>query len=163
MTPGDRLALLQGLYRDKQALYRRHQAGAALVSAYDANNAYQYILAREDTHLQWLRRALEEMGAVPDETAAPFDPPPSAKGAAAAGAVAEDDARRAGEFVARWQPRVEAFTQARDRKLLELILGEAAEHQRFFTQAASGRADLLGRRPDGAGTGGGVLPVRWVE
>jgi hypothetical protein len=163
VTPGDRLALLQALYRDKLALYRRHQAGAALVSAYDANNTYQYILAREDAHLQWLRGALEEMGSVPDETVAPLDPLPSGKGPAAASAVAEDDARRAGEFVARWQPRVAAFSHARDRKLLDLILGEVAEHQRFFAQAASGRADLLGRRPDGVGTGGGVLPVRWIE
>ncbi len=163
MTPGDHLALLQGLYRDKLALYRRHQAGAALVSAYDANNAYQYILEREDAHLQWLRRALEEMGGIPDETAAPLDPPSSGTGPAAVGAIAEDDARGAGEFVARWRPRVASFSHARDRKLLELILGEVAEHQRFFIQAASGRADLLGRRPDGVGTGGGVLPVRWVE
>jgi hypothetical protein len=161
VTPGDRIALLQEIHRDKLALYRRHQAGAALVSAYDANNTYQYILAREDAHLQWLRGAIEEMGGVPDETVAPLDPLPSGKGSAAA--VAEDDARTAGGFVARWQPRVTAFTHARDRKLLDLIVGEVAEHQRFFIQAASGRADLLGRRPDGVGTGGGVLPVRWVE
>ena len=55
------------------------------------------------------------------------------------------------------------MSHARDRKMLELVLGEVAEHQRFFSQAADGSADLLGRRPDGAGTGGGVLPRRWVE
>jgi hypothetical protein len=47
--------------------------------------------------------------------------------------------------------------------LLELILGEVAEHQRFFEPAAAGRVDLLGRRPAGAGTGGGVLATRWME
>ena len=77
--------------------------------------------------------------------------------------MADDDARTAAEFLARWQPRVAAMTHARDRKMLELVLGEVAEHQRFFAQAAGGRADLLGRRPEGAGTGGGVLPRRWVE
>jgi hypothetical protein len=55
------------------------------------------------------------------------------------------------------------MTHARDRKMLELVLGEVAEHQRFFAQAAGGRLDLLGRRPEGAGTGGGVLARRWVE
>jgi hypothetical protein len=55
------------------------------------------------------------------------------------------------------------MTHARDRKMLELVLGEVGEHQRLFTQAAGGRPDLLGRRPEGAGTGGGVLPGRWVE
>jgi hypothetical protein len=163
VKPGDRLALLQELHRDKLALVRRHQAGAARVSGYDANNAYQYVLAREDAHLQWLRRAITEMGAVPDETAVPAGLPPAGRGAGAARAVPEDDARTAGEFLARWQPRVAAFTNARDRKMLELTLGEVAEHQRFFQQAAAGRSDLLGRRPDGVGTGGGVLPARWVE
>jgi hypothetical protein len=88
---------------------------------------------------------------------------PAAVGTDAARAVAADDARTAAEFLARWQPRVAAMTHARDRKMLELVLGEVAEHQRFFAQAAGGRADLLGRRPESAGTGGGVLPRRWVE
>jgi hypothetical protein len=47
--------------------------------------------------------------------------------------------------------------------MLNVILGETTEHQRFFEQALAGRKDLLGRRADGAGTGGGVLPHRWVE
>ena len=41
--------------------------------------------------------------------------------------------------------------------MLNVILGETLEHKRFFDQALAGRADLLGRRADGAGTGGGVL------
>ena len=41
-------------------------------------------------------------------------------------------------------------------------LGEALEHKRFFEQMLAGRADLLGRRADGAGTGGGVLGTRWL-
>lgn len=162
MNPTDRLALLQECYREKAALLARHQAAAEFVSAYDSNNAYQYVLAREDVHLQWLRRAIEELGA----SVAELPPPPAlATGptAGAAHALAGEDARAAAAFLARWQPRVAAMTHARDRKMLELVLGEVAEHQRFFSQAADGNADLLGRRPDGAGTGGGVLPRRWVE
>jgi hypothetical protein len=132
------------------------------VSAYDSNNAYQYVLAREDVHLEWLRRAIIEAGGLADES--PTDVTLPAGGSAdAARTVAGDDARAAGEFLARWQPRVAAVTHARDRKMLELVLGEVAEHQRFFAQAAGQRTDLLGRRPENAGTGGGVLPRRWVE
>ena len=40
--------------------------------------------------------------------------------------------------------------------MLNVILGETLEHKRFFDLALAGRTDLLGRRADGAGTGGGV-------
>ncbi|MBA2602088.1 MAG: hypothetical protein H0U94_00740 [Acidobacteria bacterium] len=46
--------------------------------------------------------------------------------------------------------------------MLRVILGEIVEQQRFFDLALAGRTDLLGRRADGAGTGGGVMPTRWV-
>ena len=157
MNPSDRLALLQEFYREKAALFARHQAGAEAVSAYDGNNAYQYVLAREDAHLEWLRRAISEAGGAAGAVPAP---PALPSGGAA---VAGEDARAAAEFLERWHPRVAAMTHARDRKMLELVLGEVAEHQRFFAQAAEGSADLLGRRPDSAGTGGGVLARRWVE
>jgi hypothetical protein len=162
VSPTDRLALLQEFFREKAALYRRHQAGAEQVSAYDANNAYQYVLAREDGHLDWLRSAIGQAGGVAEESPEPITLP-TGRAADAARIVADDDARTAGEFLARWKPRVAAMTHARDRRMLELVLGEVAEHQRFFAQAAGGSADLLGRRPDGAGTGGGVLARRWVE
>jgi hypothetical protein len=162
VKPTDRLALLQQFFREKSALYRRHQAGAQQVSAYDSNNAYQYVLERESAHLDWLRSAIGEAGGVADDSAGPLVVP-AGRTADGARTVADDDARTAGEFLARWQPRVGAMTQARDRKMLELILGEVGEHQRFFAQAAASRTDLLGRRPEGAGTGGGVLPQRWVE
>ena len=71
MNPSDRLALLQEFYREKAALFARHQAGAEAVSAYDANNAYQYVLAREDAHLDWLRRAIGEAGGAAGEVPAP--------------------------------------------------------------------------------------------
>jgi hypothetical protein len=153
VNPTGRLALLQEFFRETAVLHRRHQASAERVSAYDGNNAYQYVLAREDAHLAWIRRAIESAGGAPDEV----------PGAAAAGGSPEGDAATAIEFLSRWQARVSGLTHARDRKMLELVLGEVAEHQRFFAQAAGGSAELLGRRPDGAGTGGGVLPRRWVE
>ena len=165
MKPVDELALLRDLYKDKLQLVRRHRAGAERVSAYDENNAYQYVLAREDAHLDWLRRAIAELGAVPAdaESAGGLPVPAAGRGDESAQAVAEDDSRTAGEFLGRWRGRVAELPPGRNRKMLDLLLGEVSEHQRMFAQAALGRKDLLGRRPDGTGTGGGVLPVRWVE
>ncbi len=163
MKPADLLSLLQSFYRDKLALYRGHEAGARRVSGYEFNNTYQYVLARESTHLEWVRAAIEGVGATTDETAAAPEDVTAARGTDAARAVMQDDARRAGEFLAAWRPRTAAITNARHRKMLEFVLGEVAEHQRFFEQAAGGRLDLLGRRPAEAGTGGGVMATRWIE
>lgn len=162
VKPPDLLSLLQDVYRDKVVLRRRHEEGARLVSSYEFNNAYQYVLNREDTHLEWLRAAIQDAGAEPVEPSTSIAVP-GGKGAAAGRAIIEDDARTAREFVERWQPRVAAVTHARHRKMLDLLLGEASEQQRSFEQALAGRDDLLGRRPAGAGTGGGVMPTRWIE
>jgi hypothetical protein len=162
VKPVDVLVLLQQLYGEKLALYRRHEAGARQVSGYAFNNTYQYILNREDAHLCWLRSAIEGLGAQPGELTAPL-PLPAGSGVAAAQAIIEDDARTAREFADRWESRVAGVTQARHRKLLDLMLGEAREQQRFFEMARSGQDDLLGRRPHGAGTGGGVMATRWIE
>ena len=65
-----------------------------------------------------------------------------------------------------WGVAVLAFrglTNARLRTMLRLVLGETLEQKRFFDQALAGRTDLLGRRADGAGTKGAVLPTRWVN
>ena len=162
VTSADMLALLQDLHREKLALYRRHEAGACQVSGYECNNMYQYVLNREDAHLSWLRSAIEEMGAQPDEQSTAL-PVPGGTGPKAAPAIIEDDARTAREFGDRWQPRVAGITQARHRKFVDLMLGEGREQQRLFEQAQAGRADVLGRRPPGAGTGGGVMATRWIE
>ena len=45
----DVIALLQEFAREKLASLLRHQAGARLVAQYDANNAYQYIINRDET------------------------------------------------------------------------------------------------------------------
>jgi hypothetical protein len=65
--------------------------------------------------------------------------------------------------VEKWRPRIEKLPNARHRSMLGVILGETLEHQRMFEQALAGRTDVLGRRADGAGTEGEVLPTRWVE
>ena len=75
----------------------------------------------------------------------------------------KSDRDAAAKFVERWTGRVDALPNARHRSLLRVILGETLEQQRTFEQAAAGRADVLGRRADGAGTEGAVLPTRWVE
>lgn len=162
MTTAELLALLQDLYRDKHALRDRHAAGAQFVSSYEFNNAYQYVIAREDTHLTWLRAALEDAGVgVPAEWAAL--PVPEGRGDARERAIVEDDARHMRAFHERWAPRVNAMTHARHRGMAGVILSEAVEQARFFDQMLEGRQDVLGRRAPGAGTGGGVLSTRWVE
>lgn len=157
------VALLQQFYREKRALRDRHVAGAARVSTYEFNNTYQYIIAREEAHLEWLREALEALEAPVPEEPASVSLPADGRGGTAELAVIEDDLRQARAFLDRWRGPVQAVTHARHRRMLEVVLGEMVEQQRFFEQMLAGRDDVLGRRPPGAGTGGGVLPVRWVE
>jgi hypothetical protein len=84
--------------------------------------------------------------------------------AAAARAIFEEDAHAAQAFVDRWRPRVEAMTNARQRGMLNVILGETLEQKRFFEQALAGDTDLLGRRGEEAGARvGEVLSTRWIE
>jgi hypothetical protein len=156
------LALLREFYRDKLAMRQRHVAVARHVSHYDFNNTYQYVIAREDVHVKWLRDAITDMGGVPEEVAEPAIQP-SGKAADVQAQLIGEDRDGARTFLDKWRPRMEALPNARHRSMLRVVLGETAEHRRFFEQALAGRSDLLGRRADGAGTGGGVLGVRWIE
>jgi hypothetical protein len=155
--------LLQELYRERMALYLRHVKGAEPVSDYEFNNTYQYVIAREETHLGWIRSALTELGAEVPASFPSIDVPGTGTGAARQRAIFEEDARNAQAFVDRWRPRLEGMVNKRHEGMLRVILGETLEHKRFFEQALAGRLDLLGRRPASASTGGGVLPTRWVE
>jgi hypothetical protein len=155
-------ALLQEFYRDKLGLQARHVAGAQHVAAYEFNNTYQYIINREDTHLGWVRAALAD-AQVPVPTDCPALPVPAGKGEARQRAIIEDDARSIQAFHDEWAPRQGGITNARHANMIRVILGEAVEQKRFFDQMLEGREDVLGRRMAGATTGGGVLPVRWVE
>ena len=161
MTAAQLAALLSDFYREKAGLRDRHVAGARTISGYDFNNTYQNIIGREDAQVAWVRTALEELGVpVPDAAAATL---PAGAGRTLEGAIVEDDLRTARDFQARWRPRLAEMTNARHRRMLEVILGETVEHERFFAQMLDGRSDLLGRRHANEGTGGGVLSTRWVE
>ncbi len=153
---------------DRVALLHRHEAGARLVSNYDFNNTYQYVINREEMQLGWLRNALGEFGAPLPGAAAVLPIPAAAKPSKkpkpdAYAGILEDDARHLKQFVEKWSDRVEDVTHARDRGMLKVILGESLEHQRLFEQAAAGFEDVLGRRTGGVARVGGVLPTRWVE
>jgi hypothetical protein len=156
------LALLREFYRDKLTMRQRHVAVARHVPDYDFNNTYQYVIAREDVQLNWLRDAIMDMGGTLDDVGEPTIQAP-AKGIEAQAQLFGEDRDSAQRFVDGWRPRLEAMPNARHRSMLRVILGETLEHKRFFEQALAGRSDLLGRRADGAGTGGGVLGVRWIE
>lgn len=162
MKPADLLALLREFYRDKAALRQRHVAGARLVGNYDFNNTYQYIINREDVQLSWLRDAIIDLGGGVDDVPEPaLDV--TGKGKQAQASVLRADVDAAQAFMDRWRDRVESLSNARNKIMLRVILGETLEHRRFFEQALAGREDLLGRRADGAGTAGVVISTRWVE
>ena len=168
MQPDDLRSLLTAITADRVALIQRHEAGARVVSHYDFNNAYQYVIAREETQLSWLRSALEEIGAPMPSAATEIPVPASAKPLRNADAavyrnILEDDARHLAAFVERWRPRVATVTHARHRTMLGVVLGESVEHQRLFEQAASGLEDVIGRRTAGAERVGAVLPAPWQE
>jgi hypothetical protein len=157
------LSLLQDAYREKLALFNRHVEGATRIADYESNNTYQYVIARDEQHVQWLRDAVVDLeGPVPTDIKG-HPVPSTGKGRDAERAIADDDARLSQAFHERWKARLGDIRNARHRKMLELMLGETLEQRRFFEQAAAGRDDLLGRRMPGAGTGDGVLPVRWME
>jgi hypothetical protein len=159
VTPPELLDLLQDFYRDTLALVLRRQANAQSVAAYDANNAYQQVLGRQDVHLRWLSDAIGDLGGSVAE--APNVEPVQASGKRKPlQHIVEEDAQAQRAFMDRWQPRVPSVTNARHRKMLQLILGEMAEHLRVFQQALEGRTDLLGRYPAGKVLSGGVLAER---
>lgn len=155
--------LLEEFYRDRLAILLRHEAAAAVIGQYDVNNTYQYIINRDETHLSWVGKAIEELGGTVPEAVDPGRKP-SGRGADASHAALDADVRDAQQFVDRWRPRVDAMTNARHAKMLRVILGEALEQKRFFEQALAGRTDLLGKRGEQLGPPTGeVLPTRWVE
>ena len=168
MKATELLDLLRQFRKDKLAMKRRHEEAATYVSDYDFNNTYQYVIAREETHLSWLRSALEELGAPMPPAASEIPVPQVTKSgkdgeAALYNGILEDDVRHLAAFVDRWRPRVTTVTHARHRTMLGVVLGESVEHQRLFAQAASGLEDVIGRRTAGAERVGAVLPTRWQE
>jgi hypothetical protein len=158
----DLLQLLREFYREKSALRQRHVAAARFVVNYDFNNAYQYVINREDVHLTWVHDAITDHGGTAEDAPEPQIEAAGRKADAQARVIGEDrDQLQA--FVDRWRDRIEHMNHARLRTLLRVVLGESLEQKRFLDQALAGRTDLLGRRADGAGTKGVVLPTRWVN
>ena len=163
----DLLNTLRELHRDKLTLRERHVAVARHVDHYDFNNTYQYAINREDVHLSWLETAIAEMGGTPDQVP-PLDlpsPGPKAKRGkpGSFSGLVREDANSAEALVAKWRPRVATIENVRHAKMVQVILGETLEHQRFFAQIAQGNEQVLGTRMPGAGTGNGVMGVRWLE
>ena len=161
------LETLTEFYRDKLTMRQRHIAAARLVPDYNFNNTYQYVINREETHLQWLQTALAEFGVGLPQPGTTYPVPEAPKGKKAAPelfrGILDDDATQLQAFVQRWRPRVQAVMHARHRTMLGVILGESLEHARMFEQAAGGFEDVLGRRTSGSARVGGVLPTRWLE
>jgi len=167
MHKDDLRQLLTDFAAERVAILQRHEASARVVSHYDFNNTYQYVIAREETHVSWLQNALAEFGiALPGPLSA-LPTPEAPKGkklqAAAFRPILTEDAHTLRAFVDRWRPRVDVMTHARHRTMLNVLLGESLEHARLFDQAAAGDEDVLGRRTSLAERVGAVLPHRWME
>jgi hypothetical protein len=166
-TQNDDLPLLIELHRDKLAARQRHVAVARLVSDYEFNNAYQYVINREDTHLQWLEAAIRDLGGAAGTVEAAAVTPAASSDKKNPNAkflpLVSEDSKSAADFVAKWRTKSAGIHSDRHRKLAGVILGETLEQKRFFDQMLAGQDDLLGRRMKGASTGDGVMPVRWVE
>jgi len=163
VTPTELQQLLREFYLERLAILMRHESGARFVSDYDVNNAYQYVINREETHVSWLQHALIDVGvAVPGDPARP-DIKPSRKGNGAVLDIAADDARTNQQFVEKWRSRVDGVTNARHKGMLGVILGEMLEHQRLFDQASQGRTDIIGTALPINERRGKVMDTRWIE
>jgi hypothetical protein len=158
----DLATLLREFYLARVALLMRHEEVSRHVTDYDVNNAYQYIVSREETHLSWLQHALLDVGAAipPDPARAAVPAPPGRNGWKE---LAAEDARAHQAFVQTWKPRVGDVTNARHRGMLNVVLGEMLEQKRFFDQAAEGRTDLLGTHLPINERRGVVHSDRWIE
>lgn len=169
MTPSDLQKLLKDFYLERLALLLQHEVAARSVGDYDVNNAYQYIISREETHISWLQHALLDVGIE-------IPPDPSIGDVAPVGTrrhkdVSDEkafeaygaDARNGQQFVDKWRDRVEQVTDARHRGMLRVILGEMLEHRRLFEQAAQGRTDIIGTHLAVNERRGRVINTRWLE
>jgi hypothetical protein len=167
MQRDELLKFLTDITADRLAILQRHEASARVVSNYDFNNTYQYVINREETHLQWLQNGLAEFGVGLPQPSAAFAAPEAPKAKKADPSIfrgiLEEDGGQLTAFVDRWRPRVEGVAHARHRTMLGVMLGESLEHARMFDQAAGGFEDVLGRRTSQAARVGAVLPTRWLE
>jgi hypothetical protein len=163
VTPPELQVLIRDFYLERLSLLLQHEAAATHISDYDVNNAYQYVIAREETHVSWLQHALLDLAAaMPPEPPRP-DVKPSRKGRDAVLELSAADGRDNRQFVERWRERVERVTHARHKGMLRVVLGEMLEHARLFDQAAAGRTDIIGTALPIHARRGHVIGTRWVE
>jgi Mn-containing catalase len=152
--------LIRDFLVERTGLLMRHEDVARQVPDYDINNAYQYIVAREETHLSWLQHALLDLGAP-----LPADPSRQAVAVGKGDAwksLAADDARLNAQFVDKWRSKVEEVSHARHKGMLKVVLGEMLEHKRLFDQAAAGNRDLIGKSLAINDHTGVVMGARWT-
>ena len=116
-------ALLHEFYRDKLAEMLRHIAGARLITQYDANNTYQYVINREETQLSWVGQSILELGGGVDSSGVEPERKPAGKGAVVANTILDEDIGTAQAFLDRWRPRVEGMSDAhnRQRNMLNVV------------------------------------------
>jgi hypothetical protein len=163
VTPSELQNLLRDFYLERLALLLQHESVARHVSDYDVNNAYQYVIAREETHVSWLQHALLDVGvALPADPAKP-DIKPAGKGQDAILQLSAADARDNTSFVEKWRSRIEQVTHARHQGMLRVVLGEMLEHARLFEQASRGRTDIIGKPLPIHARRGHVIGTRWIE
>jgi hypothetical protein len=98
------LALLREFYRDKLTIAQRHVAVAKHVPHYDFNNTYQYVIAREDVQLNWLRDAITDMGGALEDIPEPAIHT-SGKADDVQSQLIGEDREAAQQFVGKWRPR----------------------------------------------------------
>jgi hypothetical protein len=159
VTPPELLALLQEFYRETLALVQGRQVNARSITDYNANNAYQQVLGRQDVHLRWLSDAIDGLGGAGSSPGQAQEDAVTSAPKDVAGLVAADE-RNQHAFLERWTERVASVTHARHRKMLELILGEMQEHLRVLQQAQAGRGDMLGHQAKGKIERGEVMAAR---
>jgi hypothetical protein len=159
-TTSNLAELIREFLVERTGLLMRHEDVAQQVPGYDINNAYQYIIAREETHLSWLQHALLDLGA-------PLPADPSRQSVAAIKGdgwmgLAADDARANAQFVEKWRAKVEEVSHARHKGMLKVVLGEMLEHKRLFDQAAAGNKNLIGTSLAINDHDGVVMGARWT-
>ena len=69
-----------------------------MVADYEFNNAYQYVIGREEHHLQWVRKAIEDLGATAEMSITALAVP-AGKGKKREDAVLQDDVRHQQAFI----------------------------------------------------------------
>jgi hypothetical protein len=163
VNPTELQELILEFYLERLALLMQRESAARFVTDYDVNNAYQYVISREETHISWLQQALLAMGAQIPADPAVADVRPTRKGNDAVLELSANDGRANAAFGAKWRGRIDTVTNARHKGMLDVILGEMLEHQRLFEQASEGRTDIIGTALPINERRGIVIDRRWIE